>query len=257
MSKQAQRFERKTRRLEKKYIGKIQEAILKQLLDYSKGINSNLLDAVYSIDKYFDDKRLSDVYVDMMEETAQAFKIEDEKEIFKGIDGATWVSLLTQFITNEGGQRITQINRFTKAYVLSKLRPILNNGIEEGLGIREIGKNIVANISEYSGKFARYRAERIARTEIISTANWSSLTSAKGAGLGNRLQKKWLVSLDGRERANHAEMANKPPIPLDGDFEVPNTSGGVDLMQYPGDRRGSAGNVINCRCTVIYVRANE
>ena len=35
-------------------------------------------------------------------------------------------------------------------------------------------------------------------------------------------------------------------------FIVPSTKS-IDMMMYPGDPNGSAGNVCNCRCTVAFV----
>jgi hypothetical protein len=252
--KQRRNFDKKTRKLERKYIPLFNAVFQRQLLNYSKAIISNTLDAIYSIDKFFDEDLLKNAYNEMIIECFDRFKIDDPENIIKAIDNSIWTTFVTQYITNVGGNRITQINRFTKAYVLSKLRPILNNGIEEGLGIADIAKNIVSNIAEYSGKFAKYRSERIARTEIIGASNNASLSSIKSAGIEDSVLKKWMPYVDDKTRDTHRDMRDYPAIPLDQDFEVPKIDGGVDLMQFPGDSRGSSANVINCRCTVVYIR---
>lgn len=253
-SQQRLKFDRLTRRLERKYEIQIRDVIINQIVGYSRAIRSNTLDAIYSIDKYFDESQMRNTYEDMIIECFETFKIDDPDTLIKAIDTGVWVTLMQQYITTVGGERITQINRFTKSYVLSKLRPILNNGIEDGLGIAEIATNIIRNIGEYTGKFARYRAERIARTEVIGSSNQAGLTSVKAAGIEDMVQKVWLPTNDDRTRDNHKDMANHRPIGLNEDFEVPRLDGGVDLMGYPGDPRGSAENTINCRCTVIYQR---
>ena len=51
---------------------------------------------------------------------------------------------------------------------------------------------------------------------------------------------------DSKVRDDHAE-ADGQEVGMDEAFDV----GGEQLM-YPGDPAGSAGNTINCRCTVIY-----
>ena len=254
VAKQRQRFDRLTRRLEKKYIPLFNAVFRKQLLEYSKALKVNTLDAIYSIDKFFPEDILKNAYDRMVLETFETFQINDPEVLVKSIDTSVWVTLVTEYITNVGGNRITQINRFTKAYVLSKLRPILNQGINEGLGIPEIASNIIKNIGEYQGNFARYRSERIARTEIIGTSNYAGLASVKSAGIEDAVLKKWLPFLDDKTRDTHQEMNDYPSISLNDVFEVPRLDGGVDLMQYPGDPSGSAGNVINCRCTIVYVR---
>ena len=252
--RQRQIFDRKTRRLERKYIALIQEAILRQLIIYQRALKANPLDAIYSIDKYFDDSQLARVYERMIEESANAFRIDDFDQIVKSINQTTWVQFVTERIMNIGGRRITQINRFTKAYVLNKLRPILNEGIREGLGISDIANAIISNIAEYAGTFARYRATRIARTEIISTSNWAGLASAQAAGIEDQVLKKWLPTQDERTRQSHLDMENHPAIPLDQKFEVPLLGGGVDFLKYPGDPNGQPESVINCRCVIIYER---
>jgi hypothetical protein len=71
----------------------------------------------------------------------------------------------------------------------------------------------------------------------------------ESSGVKDRLLKKWHVTLDGRERQAHADMVNKPAIPIDDFFDV-----GGEKLKYPGDPRGSAGNVIQCRCAIVYQR---
>ena len=45
---------------------------------------------------------------------------------------------------------------------------------------------------------------------------------------------------------------NLVKVPADQPFKVPSKSGVQDMM-YPGDPNGSAGNVINCRCSSAIV----
>jgi hypothetical protein len=250
------RVERKRLKLERKYIALLEKVFNKQLNDFTKAIEDNLYGAVYSIDIYFNDVLLERALTRLWQETGEEFRIDNVEAILvKSINPSTWASLLSQWIATTGGQKIVEINRFTKAYVLRKLRPVLNQGVQEGLGIPEIARNIIAGVKEYQGAFAKYRAVRISRTEIVGMSNRSSLMSAESAGLTGRIKKRWLPFLDERTRESHAEMENYPAIELNDDFIVNRSDGGTDRMQYPGDPNGSAGNVIFCRCTVIYERA--
>jgi hypothetical protein len=64
------------------------------------------------------------------------------------------------------------------------------------------------------------------------------------------MDKVWISALDERTRQgkfNHLEM-NQKRVPLDKPFNV----SGEKLM-FPGDPKGSAGNVVNCRCSVAQV----
>ena len=253
-SQQRAKFERITRRLERKYNVIIRRVIFSQLQTYANAIRKNTLDAIYSIDKYFPTDQLERAYENMIIEAFESFRMDNPEDIIKAIDTSVWTTLVTQYITNVGGNRITQINRYTKAYVLSKLRPILNQGIEEGKGIADIATNIIKDIGEYAGKFARYRAERIARTEIIGSSNEAGLASVKAAGIEDQVLKFWMPEIDERTRSTHIEMNNHPAIPLNEDFDVPKMDGTTEKLAYPGDPKGSAENVINCRCSIGYRR---
>jgi hypothetical protein len=251
---QAKLFREKQDKLISKYEIVFGLVFARQLRKFSKAVNDFPTGAIYEIDIYFDEKPLAKAYETMVRETANKFQIKDPSILTKSITADVWRSLVNSYLSGIGGERITEINKFTKEYVLKRLRPILAEGINQGLGIAQIGRSIVADIAEYSGKFAKYRSERIARTEIVGTSNWASVTSVESSGVKDRLLKKWLVTEDGRERETHQEMMDHPLIPIDDYFEVRNVKGGVDRMKYPGDPNGSGGNIINCRCTVVYER---
>ena len=67
------------------------------------------------------------------------------------------------------------------------------------------------------------------------------------------MDKVWISALDARTRQapdskfDHYDM-NQKRVPLDKPFNV----SGEKLM-FPGDPKGSGGNVINCRCSVAQV----
>ncbi len=96
---------------------------------------------------------------------------------------------------------------------------------------------------------SRYQAESFVRTETTNI----SKQGVKEAGVNvydeDQLLKRWSVTLDGREREAHRNMAGQDPIPFKEDFIV-----GGEPMDKPGDRtRASAKNTVNCRCTVVYI----
>lgn len=90
------------------------------------------------------------------------------------------------------------------------------------------------------------RARVIARTEVISAANSASLHAARQSGVVEK--KTWLAAVDHRTRPDHVN-ADGQTVPMDQKFTV-----GGESLAYPGDPAGSAGNVINCRCTLLYER---
>jgi len=126
------------------------------------------------------------------------------------------------------------------------MRKILTKGMQEGWSIMDMMREL-----EKLGINA-YRAEVIARTETTRAANQGSLLGAVSTGLVT--VKEWISTNDDRTRRiprdkfDHLHMDGKQ-VPTDQPFTVPGM-GVVDIMEYPGDPNGSAGNVCNCRCTV-------
>ena len=86
-------------------------------------------------------------------------------------------------------------------------------------------------------------AKRIVRTESVNAANYATNQSATDIFGKENLKKEWIATLDNRVRIDHIE-ANGQVVNMEENFLV----GGEELA-YPGDSRGSAANVINCRCT--------
>lgn len=97
--------------------------------------------------------------------------------------------------------------------------------------------------------FSLGRSRTIARTEVHSASMFASMRVAEQIGVENDFtpKKRWLPAQDERTRVAHGAMINHPPIPLSSDFTV-----GGEKLSRPSDPRGSAGNVINCRCVLVY-----
>jgi hypothetical protein len=81
------------------------------------------------------------------------------------------------------------------------------------------------------------------------------------------MNKRWISVYDARTRDfgeadgevdqfNHRAM-NEVTVGPDELFAVPKTGGGFEMMAGPGDPNGSAANVINCRCALIYRRVGR
>jgi HK97 family phage portal protein len=143
------------------------------------------------------------------------------------------VDHLANFSSTKG--RFELVNATTR----KELRFQLIEGFEAGEGKRELSKRVSSVFADARG----YRAERIARTEVMGSSNFGTWSAHKQSGVVARRQ--WLKTPDGRTRDEHAEMVGDIAIVgIDEPFIV----GGEPLM-YPGDFNGSAWNVISCRCT--------
>lgn len=111
-------------------------------------------------------------------------------------------------------------------------------------------RDIQGRVEKVFGFSDSVRSERIARTEIQSATNHGALEAYRQSGIVR--EKMWLTSIDGRERDSHRE-AHRQVVPLEGMFSV-----GGEMLAAPGDTRGSAKEIINCRCTISpVVRRNQ
>ena len=150
-------------------------------------------------------------------------------------------TLIKFLVTNEGS-RITSVRQSYIKY----LTQIMSKGIEEGKTISIIATDMKKLIK--SRNFYRWQALRIARTETTAASNYAATVSSSVSGV--LMDKVWISALDERTRQgrfNHLVM-NQKRVHLDKPFNV----SGQKLM-FPGDPNGSAGNVINCRCSVAQV----
>lgn len=85
-------------------------------------------------------------------------------------------------------------------------------------------------------------AKRDARTAVTGLDGLLSTDAMRRQGYG---YKQWVARHDERTRDTHA-AADGQRVPVGQPFSV----GGASL-DHPGDRRGPAGEVINCRCVTI------
>lgn len=122
----------------------------------------------------------------------------------------------------------------------------ISRGIAQGQSYSDIAKNIavgmVGNYARMNGG-ALYNAMRITRTEahrISQQAAYDALKKAKDNGAD--VVKQWDATLDKRTRPSHARV--------DGEIRELDEPFSNGLMR-PGDPRGRAAEVINCRCQLL------
>lgn len=151
-----------------------------------------------------------------------------------------WESNILSTILTQIAGRITSITTNVK----DRIRSIITTSFEKGLSVSDTERAIRKEFGQYS----KQHAILIARTELVSASNLGSILGAKSTGLN--LEKGWLSTRDQRTRIDHI-AANNQYVPLNGVFTV-----GGESLQYPGDPSASAANVINCRCTLVYRKAN-
>lgn len=195
---------------------------------------------------------LTNVYMvtgaDFADATIKQIENQESKEYSKDV----YMQWMKEYVERETGKRITLITNTTKDQFIAIVKREVDKGIADGLGIENIAKNIQQSI----GISNKYRAVRIAQTEVIGASNAGSFEAAKSVRIP--MEKGWVTSGRKNVRHSHDEMDNTW-VDMNSLFKVPiykndKPTGSFDYMLHPGHAGASAGNVINCHCTIIYRR---
>lgn len=147
-----------------------------------------------------------------------------------------------RWVTNNSGKKITSVRQS----LIGELIKLFRTGIEENLSVREIAANIKNLVGK--GKLFNWQAMRIARTETTGAANLGALKAGEQSGV--QLTKEWISTVDKRTRRKPKDEFDH--LDMDGvvidEKELFNVNG--DFLEFPGDPKGEAANIINCRCTI-------
>ena len=129
-------------------------------------------------------------------------------------------------------------------YYNKLMNSAITQGIVQGETIPQIAKRIIDKTGESSYKSA-VRNARTAYTGAQNAGRMEGLHQAQGLGI--KVKKQWMATLDSRTRDAHAE--------LDGQIRDVDEPFEVDGMEidYPGDPTADLSLVYNCRCTLVYV----
>jgi HK97 family phage portal protein len=129
--------------------------------------------------------------------------------------------------------------------VTKRLRENLLEGVNMGETINELQDRVRATMGSALGEGERARALTIARTEATPAFNFGSETAYEQSGVVDG--RRWLTAHDSAVRSDHVDAENEY-APIGQDFVKTG-----EALSYPGDPKGSPGNIINCRCTTLPV----
>ena len=127
-------------------------------------------------------------------------------------------------------QKITRINQTVK----DQMKEALMEGIQAGETIMQLADRVRDIYNMAAG-----RALMIARTETAGAVNGGSFIYYEENGIP---KKQWLTAGDEFVRQSHQALEGQTVL-MSQRF--------ANGLMYPGDMSGEAGEVINCRCTVI------
>lgn len=161
-------------------------------------------------------------------------------------------NLLQEGVEEQIQQRANRLAGQVTDTTYGQIQDQLAEGIVAGDSIDVLADRIQVVFAEASER----RATTIARTEVISSFNGAQVQAARQLPADVVGGMEWISTRDGRTRAAHRgrwpEGPDRQVVPITEAFLV-----GGEHLQFPGDPSGSAGNVIQCRCTVAFLDPAE
>ena len=228
---------RRAKRYEKKYLNSVYSALNRQVLSYisavrdygaayAKRLQVDPTPVERALKAHFKDVAISEAnwtYTDL--KTVKRASIGVNEEWVKEVK-----AYLDKYLLNKAVLPISEYSR-------QRILEVLQQGIDEGLGSREI-------IAKLKGleDVNKLRAMRIVRTETTRASNFGHMMGVNTSEY--YYTKEWIAVDDARTRRTHRHGSG-----VDGEkvgFEQPFSNG----LMYPGDPNGGASETVNCRCTV-------
>jgi hypothetical protein len=150
-------------------------------------------------------------------------------------------TIIMQWLNDTAGLRIVSVHQTLIDSIIS----VIAQGYNDNLSVADITRNL-------QNKFGWYKAQalRIARTETTTATNYGTVLASEQSEY--ELEKTWISVQDNRTRRppnsvyDHLDMNG---VKVDAD--KPFFTSGEEIM-YPSDPKAKAGNVINCRCKVVF-----
>lgn len=124
----------------------------------------------------------------------------------------------------------------------------LVDALAYGLDRGENTQQLAYRVRHLDNVFGRVRAERIARTEVITANRHGGYQIGKEAGCK---EHEWRARVESPRTREWHYNVHRQRVPYGEPYTVPNRKGKPDKLLYPGDSSlgASADNVIQCRCS--------
>ena len=150
-------------------------------------------------------------------------------------------TIIANWLNSNMGLRIVSVHQT----LIDSIVAVIAQGYQDNISVADITRNLQNKFGWY-----KYQALRIARTETTTATNFATVVAAQNSDFV--LEKTWISVQDNRTRRppnsiyDHLDM-NGVKV----DINQPFFTSGEEIM-YPGDPNAKAGNVINCRCKVVF-----
>ena len=199
-----------------------------------------------------ENQKLLKITIPHIKAQSQAEKSAVEEELGKSVDWDMTDAELTHWAELRA-EYLKEINTATFKNAGDAIRNTLKQGVADNLSPSEMAKKIKEAVHDvYDVRLGKpvvahgdvdlggmSSSTTIARTEIGAIASMSRYDAFENAGIK---KIEWLTSHDEKVRESHKNL-DGDVVTLGEDF--------AEGLRYPRDERGSAGEVINCRCSFV------
>lgn len=151
---------------------------------------------------------------------------------------------------NQVGNRLVRIPDEVYSLIVREVE----QGVARGESIPDISQRVSSVLTATGSERWPNRAVTVARTETLAAVNAGAYAGAvRDAEARGDLApfKAWIATEDTRTRTTHEDADGQRTL-LTSPFQV----GGAQLL-FPGDPRGPANEVINCRCSFLPITLGE
>ena len=214
---------------------------LKAIKEFTKSRKASGFEGIFKVNDI--SNIYSNIYINIGVKFAKWYAQNFDKVVSKQNDVSgysdIWAERFNTVSQQIAAERVTLVQGTAKATLIKVFKQLSSDPEFMVMNEREARRILRQKFGQYS----KMQAERLIRTEATNAANIATLQSATDMFGKENLQKEWMTSIDGRERASH-RSADGQIVDFKERFKV-----GGELLFHPGDPVGSAKNVINCRCS--------
>lgn len=229
-------YERKAYRVVQKHIKKILGEIPLNNISLS---NYQIL--VYS---NITEDKIKEMFVDIYTTVGYDYNKRIKKEIERTTKNVLFSDSFLQdilvFLSGEGGAKIVSV----RGTLIEDIIKAIEDKLKNDTSLINL-QNAIYEIVQRSQQFYKWQALRIARTETTFASAFAAMRAASQSNF--EMTKEWIAAKDDRTRKDH-RLENGQVV----DFKDPFIMNDGSQLQYPGDPKGTASQVINCRCTIAF-----
>ena len=252
------KFARQITRLIKN-TGKLERQKVDEMIKLLNGAKADLIDTIVSLPAGAFRRDMADRLKGRVEELMADFRARAADQLRSGQEefatvGADFTSELIRSqgrtppllgirpeIVENAATRSADLIRSLSDRQVARASDLINRAVLTGDSTFQVAQRMRTEFNKGLSQM-----ETIARTEMLGIHSQVQIAQLRDMALTSPgLKKQWITVRDGRQRPDH-DGAHLQSVAVDEPFRV-----GRDLLQFPRDPGAPAGQVINCRCTMV------